>query len=267
VMQRLIQEKKGTVYATSTILGLIMAAPRSVDSWDIVVTVRNGAIFLDKRLNSRIDYLGVNENWNESQEQELESANHTRNLTVEATFVDHNFSEMVVRKGKKSEAIGEAHPFLNAVPMGQEPASTAYQYRKWDLGDNIKVVARCEVHGHETRKGKKTTFLSRAITEWDSKLAGNMDYRQKLESQSGAVLASEMKNNKNKLTRWTAEALISGVDEFKLGFVSRVNSKNNYEHDVLLVQRFKPTDFANMMQVERRHSGARSKPFWRCSNL
>jgi len=159
---------------------------------------------------------------------------------------------MVVRKGKKSEAIGEAHPFLNAVPMGQEPASTAYQYRKWDLGDNIKVVARCEVHGHETRKGKKTTFLSRAITEWDSKLAGNMDYRQKLESQSGAVLASEMKNNKNKLTRWTAEALISGVDEFKLGFVSRVNSKNNYEHDVLLVQRFKPTDFANMMQVREK---------------
>ena len=79
-----------------------------------------------------------------------------------------------------------------------------------------------------------------------------MDYRQKLETQSGAVLAAEMKNNKKKLTRWTAEALISGVDEFKLGFVSRTHPETNYEHDILLVQRFKPQDFANMMQVREK---------------
>jgi len=34
--------------------------------------------------------------------------------------------------------------------------------------------------------------------------------------------------------------------------VSRVDTKNNYDHDVLLVQRFKPTDFANMMQVREK---------------
>jgi translation initiation factor 3 subunit D len=37
-----------------------------------------------------------------------------------------------------------------------------------------------------------------------------VEWKQKLESQLGAVLASEMKNNTNKLARWTAEAMLNG---------------------------------------------------------
>ena len=35
-----------------------------------------------------------------------------------------------------------------------------------------------------------------------------MDWRQKLENQRGAVLATELKNNANKLAKWTAGALV-----------------------------------------------------------
>ena len=35
----------------------------------------------------------------------------------------------------------------------------------------------------------------------------------------GAVLATEMKNNAYKLARWTAEAILAGIDEIKLGYV------------------------------------------------
>lgn len=39
-------------------------------------------------------------------------------------------------------------------------------------------------------------------------LAG-VDWRQKLENQRGAVLATEMKNNANKIAKWTAAALVA----------------------------------------------------------
>ena len=45
-----------------------------------------------------------------------------------------------------------------------------------------------------------------ALNETDSKLSGGIDWRQKLESQRGAVLATELKNNSNKLAKWTVQA-------------------------------------------------------------
>ena len=38
-----------------------------------------------------------------------------------------------------------------------------------------------------------------------------IDWRQKLESQRAAVLANELKNNRNKLARWTCQALLAGI--------------------------------------------------------
>lgn len=63
-----------------------------------------------------------------------------------------------------------------------------------------------------------------------------MDWRQKLENQRGAVLATELKNNANKLAKWTAAALISGADMIKLGYVSRSNLRDNHNHTVLGTQ-------------------------------
>jgi translation initiation factor 3 subunit D len=61
------------------------------------------------------------------------------------------------------------------------------------------------------------------------------------------VLATELKNNSCRLARWTAQALLAGADQMKLGYVSRVNPTNPYEHTILATQFFKPKDFA--MQI------------------
>ena len=37
------------------------------------------------------------------------------------------------------------------------------------------------------------------------------DWRKKLESQRGAVLATEIKNNNCKLARWTTQAVMAGA--------------------------------------------------------
>jgi hypothetical protein len=63
-----------------------------------------------------------------------------------------------------------------------------------------------------------------------------VDWRQKLENQRGAVLATELKNNANKLAKWTAAALVAGADMIKLGYVSRVHFRDNCHHAILGTQ-------------------------------
>jgi len=46
-----------------------------------------------------------------------------------------------------------------------------------------------------------------------------VDWRAKLDSQRGAVLATELKNNSCKIAKWTASALLAGSDIIKFGCV------------------------------------------------
>ena len=50
-----------------------------------------------------------------------------------------------------------------------------------------------------------------------SKYNNGMDWRMKLDSQPGAVLAAEIKNNSCKLAKWTVCSLLAGVDQLKFG--------------------------------------------------
>lgn len=67
-----------------------------------------------------------------------------------------------------------------------------------------------------------------------------MDWRQKIENQRGAVLATELKNNANKLARWTSAALVAGVDLIKLGYVARVHPRDKHHHVILSTQARNP---------------------------
>lgn len=101
-------------------------------------------------------------------------------------------------------------------------ASVAYKYRKWDLGNNIELVARCEVDAvTQAIDGSIQQMSIKALNEWDSKVANGVDWRSRLDTQRGAVLATELKNNSCKLAKWTVGALLSGADQIKFGYVSR----------------------------------------------
>lgn len=54
----------------------------------------------------------------------------------------------------------------------------------------------------------------------DRQFSGGVDWRSKLDSQRGAVLATELKNNSSKIAKWTASAILAGSDILKFGFVS-----------------------------------------------
>lgn len=63
----------------------------------------------------------------------------------------------------------------------------------WKRAD-FTVVARCEIHGTATKPGMKTgekQYMSAfALNEWDSKLAGGVEWRQKIDSQVRTVQCS-----------------------------------------------------------------------------
>lgn len=41
--------------------------------------------------------------------------------------------------------------------------------------------------------------------------------RVTLDRQRGAILATELKNNSAKLAKWTAQSILSGADQMKIG--------------------------------------------------
>merc|ERR1719355_496033 len=147
------------VFATDSILATLMCCTRSVYSWDIVVQKIGEKIFLDKRDNTEFDLLTVSETAAEPPQDEGTSLNSPRNLALEATFINHNYSQQVLKTDGEKYKFEEDNPFIEdsddedeekSAKKNDKVASVGYRYRKWDLGNGIKLVARCE-HDAVTR--------------------------------------------------------------------------------------------------------------------
>lgn len=112
------------------------------------------------------------------------------------------------------------------------------------------MVARCELDASFQAPSGETQFLSiKALNEWDSKVANGVDWRSKLDTQRSAVLANELRNNANKLAKWTVQALLSNSDHIKFGYVSRANIRDSSRHVILGTSQFKPHEFAQQINL------------------
>merc|ERR1712157_111916 len=89
----------------------------------------------------------------------------------------------------------------------------------------------------------------KALNEYDIKASSS--WRMTLESQRGACLANELKNNAFKLGRWTAQAILSGCDVMKIGYVSRIDPKDANFHSILSVQTHITDRFAEQIGMHR----------------
>ncbi|KAI3936983.1 hypothetical protein MKX01_015198 [Papaver californicum] len=245
VIRRLANEDKATVFATDSILSTLMCAPRSVYSWDIVVQRVGNKLFFDKRDGSQLDLLSVNETSQEPLPEAKEDINSAYSLSVEAAYINQNFSQQVLVRNGNKVGFEEPNPFAGE---GEEVASVAYRYRRWKLDDEMFLVARCEVQSASESKGQQSFLTLNALNEFDPKYSG-IDWRKKLETQRGAVLATELKNNANKLAKWTAQALLASADMMKLGYVSRVHPRDHFNHTILSVVGYKPKEFATQINL------------------
>lgn len=94
---RKLSKTEGNVYATDAILATLMCCTRSNYSWDIVIDKIGDKLFFDKRDNTEFDLLTVNETSVEPPQDDGNSLNSPRNLALEATFINHNFSQQVLK--------------------------------------------------------------------------------------------------------------------------------------------------------------------------
>ncbi|XP_033216534.1 eukaryotic translation initiation factor 3 subunit D-like [Belonocnema kinseyi] len=246
---RKLSKTEGNVYATDAILATIMCCTRSNYSWDIVIEKIGDKLFFDKRDNTEFDLLTVNETSVEPPQDEGNSLNSPRNLALEATFINHNFSQQALKSNENRYTFDEGNPFISEEEE-EDVASVAYRYRKWDLNNGIILIARCEHDAVIQGPNNDTQFLTvKALNEWDSKLANGVEWRQKLDSQRGAVLANELRNNACKLAKWTVQALLAGSDQIKFGYVSRAMVRDSSKHVILGTQQYKPNEFATQINL------------------
>lgn len=249
---RSLTKTRGNVYATDSILATIMCCTRSNYSWDVVIDKVGDKLFMDKRDNTEFDLLTVNETAVDPPQEEASSLNSPRNLAIEATFINHNFSQQVLKSGAAEQKykFNKVNPFLSGEVGEDEIASVGYRYRVWNLNNGIELIARCEHDAVMIAPTGDTQFITiKALNEWDSKLANGVDWRQKLDTQRGAVLANELRNNACKLAKWTVQALLAGSDQIKFGYVSRVHVRDSSKHVILGTQQFKPHEFATQINL------------------
>lgn len=106
-------------------------------------------------------------------------------------------------------------------------ASCAYRYRKFDISthdeEDVQIIVRTEVDSfiRATAAGEEDTYITlKTLNEFDSRSQGSggaPDWRSKLDSQRGAVVATEMKNNSSKLARWAVQSILAGAEQMKMG--------------------------------------------------
>jgi translation initiation factor 3 subunit D len=245
---RQICKTRGNVFATDAIISTLMCCTRSVYPWDIVVDKLGTRLFFDKREDSTIDILTVNETANEPPPEDgtMDSA---KNLGMEAVFINHNFTQQVLKMNEERYKFPNPNPFIQS-DEENEAASVAYRYRAWDLGNNQTIVIRCEQDCVQVGPNGEDQFVNiRALNEWNPKSGSGLDWRTKLDMQRGAVLAAELRNNGFKLAKWTTCAILAGSDQIKFGYVSRQTFKDASRHTILGMQNFKPQEFATQMAL------------------
>ena len=82
------------------------------------------------------------------------------------------------------------------------------------------MIVRTEVDGVlKSSTGEDQFVTIKALNEFDSKSHSAIDWRSKLDSQRGAVVATEMKNNSCKLARWAIQSILADAAFMKIGYL------------------------------------------------
>ena len=256
VIAQYAEKKAATIFATDSILAVLMCTPRSVNSWDLVLERRGDQLFMDKREGGPFDYITVNENAADppADSDDPTNINSSASLSLEATYINHNFHSQVVSATSKAYEPAP-NPFYNPEEETEPLASRLYRYRKFDLSvdedEELDIIVRTEVDAYQ---GKPNSLITiKALNEFDPRVQGGlgkaMDWRKNLDTHKGAIVAGEMKNNSAKLARWAVQGVLAGADQMKMGYITRANPRDEHRHIIVGVQSYKPLDFARQMNV------------------
>ncbi|KAJ6250612.1 eukaryotic translation initiation factor 3 subunit d [Anaeramoeba flamelloides] len=76
-----------------------------------------------------------------------------------------------------------------------------------------------------------------------------INWKENLDLKMASALLTEMKNNANKMGKWGIKAHLAGVDQIKIGFVSRTDNYSNKTHTVCGVCKYTPQELLSFCSL------------------
>lgn len=249
VIARLAAEGVGSVFASDLAAALLMAAPRTLNPWDLQVTwkeVEGGrkVMLLDQRPGAHFHWTPVGESLT------AELIEDSSVLSVEATKIN-SVLPALVSSGQEDDFI-DLEPSNDTTTSGSE----AFKYFKWSLGEDKAIVIRSALNCGDRVAGKGQVGLLRGLLDCSSlvdtsvRSSNLLDWRSKLDFQRGAVLAGEIKSNNASIARWVFQAELAQADLIKLAYVSRTSPKDRVRHELLALQDLEPHELAVQMSLD-----------------
>ncbi|KAI8454706.1 eukaryotic translation initiation factor 3 subunit 7-domain-containing protein [Phakopsora pachyrhizi] len=227
VIQELASQGKAKVFTTDSILSLLMCATRSVYPWDIVIVKEGDKLFMDKQEGGHLVRIYPNpfKSHNAAdppmESDKPDSLNTPSALSLEVTFINQNFGLQVVKEDPDNAyQLDNPNPFYG--PDETEPcASAGLRYQKFDLSLNKDGDLMLLIRAEEQTAVEEDSFITiRTLNKFNSNSHGSggaPNWRAKLNSQCGAVVATEMKNNSCKLAKWAVQSILAGADQMNMG--------------------------------------------------
>jgi len=243
ILMQLKDQGKGNVFATDTILALLMTCWRSVYSWDIIVDYYDGIIVFDKRRKSMISHVTVDENINQQNQPKYEEQpekNKLASLTNEATNIQMKYRDQVLSETRPGIKLKRENPFV-AMNPDKKLQKGGYLYRQWLHNESMNVVCRCEVHA--CKGSKENSIQIRALNQYCHRTAKAQDWRKDLATKGQQVALNEYSRNKSKVARWIASAVLAACPSIKIGWIVRQNVSNT-AHDILKTETHATRSFA-----------------------
>jgi translation initiation factor 3 subunit D len=221
--------EEATFYCSDILLSTLLTVKGSMFPWDIQVLKRGNQYILEPSPTNKasyVDFLTVNENTSGNlPEDEKEMLK----ICIEATNINRKFINITTQKTDE-KVFEEKSPYFKDVPEDK-----VYRYRKWTLDSKIHVVCRSEIDSFVQQgegENAKTVFTKIcALNELDSTL----DWKTNFETNNGAVISGEERNNACKISKWLCQALLAECELIKLGFVTKGTGKD-HKYQILGVE-------------------------------
>jgi len=260
------------VFASDAVIATIMTAPLAVYPWDISVTKLNGKIILDIDESKIFNYTTIFESATNPPEDDPKkdklSVNGPKKLSWEATMSNHYFSQQALLP----ETTYELGPDPNFnIPEGKDKPKKGYVYKAWEIEKGIKLCVRCQVDAYlklpkvekvDTKKKSKeehteeekkvelvnTPINLRALNEF-YEMKRQVTWKQAYENNRSLLMSEVSTNDAIKLSKWTIEALLSGVEHLRVAYLSRKKIDDNKKHDIIGVQRFTTKEMKGVVNL------------------
>lgn len=209
------------IYSNDSVLSAILSVKASQFPWDVYVVKKGNQLFFEssrQNKTSYIDILTVNENTTSGNLPEDEK--DMLKICVESTRANKKFVQLTSREND-FHIIGDDSEYI------KEAENKALRYRKWTIDNKTHVICRSEieacVRSGEGENAKYSFAKVCALSEYEAEL----DWRTNVETNRGAVLAAEFRNNSCKIARWLCQATLADCEHIKLGFVSKASQKDS----------------------------------------